>query len=761
VSESRQTERVAPTGSDGHIRLPSVLPGERGWNDQVARQYAQHAQALWDEQTEDLRPLHRIWERNLLFLTDQHWHELTRSGWRPRPDTETWRQRPTYNFCKPFAVTTLAKVTKTRPTYQVVPASSEPRDMQAAQLGDEVLEAKWTELKAQRRYRNACAWTIATGNGFLLPFWNTYSGKIKRLEVEVECPVYEKDGVTPLLEDADGSGVLVPATEVVMVPCDENGEPMLGADGRPKPGAKAHVIDEGEVSFRVLSPFQVRVNPEATSDEDVRLFQVAEAMSLREIYERWPEEASRVNASDVANLMGTQSTLASVFDGVATEGATSSPRDERVKSLSRALVIHTYRDKCEKHPEGLHWVSAGDVLLEKPGPLPDGLFCLIHMTDVIVPGRYHASSRLESVVSINREYNELSARIAEHHRLHANPKIGVPKQAGIRKSRFTSEPGEIVEYTYPFEPKPIAVAQMPASVFAERDRLLADFERVSGMRAVSQGGTSNGVTAGIAIMQLQEADDADMGPFLASGEEAVAALASAFLILIKNNYNDERLYYAAGPGRRYMAKSFRASDLEGAVDVVPQSGSSRPGSEVARQAVLMELAGNVPQLFLDPETGQFDAARFARALQFGGLEAAYESEDIDAAEALREEESFRMMGGVEDVEPVVCQPWQNDMVHLRQHRRTLAGAEWKEWPVEGQQALLAHFMETQAKVQAAQMQAAMAAAGMMPGQQGPRPGQGAPMKGDVDMGMAADPLGAEADMLEADMVGANGGDILN
>jgi len=758
---------TTPVGDHGPAPYPTVLPGTAGWNDNARRSYAAYLTALWDEQTQYLRPLHLAWQQNLLFLVGQHWHRLGRDGFRVDRTDPLWKLKPTYNLCLPFYNTYLAKVTKTRPATQVVPASSDPKDMKAAQLGDDLIEAKWTELKAARRYRHFCGWTILTGNGYALPFWNPRAGRIKRLEAEMECPVYEADGVTPLLvESEDEPGMLVPATEILTVPYDAEGEPMLGEDGRPRPGAKAHVVEEGEVDFRVYSPFQVRVNPEATCDEDVTWFIVTEPMSLREIAKRWPEAAAKVQAEDLSTVMGILSTLSGMLDGRLSDGSEFgvSPRDERQKSLPRALVKFYYERQCADYPEGRHWVSVGDVLLEEPQDLPDGLFRLIHTQDIIVPGRYHGMSKLEAAVAINREYNELSARIAEHHRLFANGKYAVPNQAGVKKGTFTTEPGEVVRYTYPYKPEPMPVPALPASVYQERERLLVDFERVTGMRAVSQGGTTGGVTAGIAIMQLQEADDADLGPFLASAEEAVADLAGAWLILIKNNYTDERLYYAAGPDRRYMVQSFRASDLEGAVDVIPQAGSSRPGSEVARQAVIMDLAQRFPVLFNDPETGRPDPARFARALQLGGLEAAYESEDGDVAEAMRIEEQISLLGGMDGMddstELVMPQPWQNLAVHYRQHRRTLAGAEWKEWPEEAQMVLQQRFLAVKAAIDQQRVQDAMLLAGGAPGgmpQEGGEPAAG-PMGG---MGAAMDPLGAEADMMEQGLEDAAGGGLLN
>lgn len=755
MAETSSIERTAARGSEGLVAYPHGDPG-RDPNRRAA--YARYVGALWDEQTEELRALHLVWEQNLLFLANQHWHRLGRDGLRMDRNLEDWEQRPVYNFCLPFYNTYLSKATKSRPATQTVPASSDPQDMKAAELADEVLDAKWTELKGQRRFRLWAAWTIATGNGYALPFWNARSGKLKRLEVEVECPIWAAPGMPLMVEGQDGREE--PATEVLMALCDEDGMPILGDDGRPKPGAKAHVIDQGEIDFRVYSPFQVRVNAEATCDEDVTSFVVGEPMSLRQIQERWPEHGHLVQEEDVNQIMGTHSTLTGVLDGhvkdVSRQGP--SPKDERAKKLPRALVKFYYEKQCPRYPDGRFWTCAGGVLLDDPQPLPDGLFALIHMQDVLVPGRYHGMSRLEAVVAINREYNELSARIAEHHELHSNPKILVPRQAGIKKGTWTRKPGEMMEYTYPMKPEAMPPAQLPASIFQERERLLADFERISGMRAVSQGGTTGGVTAGIAIMQLQEADDADMATFLASGEECVAELTGAWLTLIKANYTDERLYYAAGPDRRYMVRSFQASDLEGAVDVVPQAGSTRTGSEVARQAVMMEVAKSTPEVFQDAETGQFDVAAFARALQLGGLEPFYESHDVHRSEAMREEEVFSMLGGTEDVEIPVPEAWQDHRIHLYQHRRTLAGARWREWPQEAQDAFKAHYLATRDALEQEQMRKlAMLAPPPPPGEEG----DGAPAEGGVaggpnGMAVGMDPLGAGADMVEQDMELASG-----
>lgn len=713
INDTYEKDARTVTGERGPTQYPKgdgLKPGA----------YARYARALWDEQDDELRALHTIWQQNLLFLAGHQWAEPNAKGVFRLPPAPSWRERPVTNLCLPFYKTFLAKATKNRPTWFVIPASGDAKDMQGAQLGDEVLQAKWTELRAAKLYREACGWTIATGNCWLLPYWNTRTGKLRKLEVEVECPVYDERGEAVVRWNGE-TGEPEPVVEVLMVPCDENGEPQLEENGWPKRGAKPHHVDQGEVGFRVLSPFRVRMDPDATRDEDAAWFVVGEPMSLRKIERLWPEKSGLVKAEGVEEAEFGEN----VFGWAETAGIHDSmphPRDTRSRDLPKALVLYYYERPCEDYPEGRYWVSANGVTLEGPGPLPDEIFPLIHMVDVQVPGQLYGMATMTATVELNRAFNEKTAKIQEHENLFLNPKLLIPSESGIHKGQFTTQPGEAIKFRWPYEPKYMRLEALPRQVYAERDRIEADFEKVSGIRRISQGGVPAGVSAGIAIAQLQEADDTDLGPFLAMGEETIAELAGYLLQLIKKNYTDERIYYAAGPGRRYMVKSFRGSDLEGAVDVIPQTGSSLVLTQAARQQLLLDVVKTIPDMFRDPETGQIDSAAIARLLPFGGIESLHENEDVDLQEALREEEAFSLMGeDTDDMELPRPMPWQNARVHLRQHRRTLVTGEWKDWPDAAQQAFLQHYAETVAADAAGKMQQQTGlpmdpAAGVMPGE---------------------------------------------
>jgi hypothetical protein len=662
------------------------------------KQYAAYIRALWDEQNEFMSQLHQVWTRNLLFLTGRQWDVLGKDGLFRPARVASWKEQPVSNLTLAFFRNYLAKALKNRPAWTVMPASTEPDDIHAAELGDQVLEAKWQELRLARVLRSAVSWCIATGNGFLYPFWNSRTGRYVPAEAVMEVPVYDEDGEIVGMEEA-----------VVLL--SKNGDPQLLESGLPDPSAEPHMVDEGDVGVRSISPFQVRVSPEAGSDEDMGWMIISEVRTIRELAVSYPDLASdlRPEAVDLAADVSFSALNALAGD----DGARLTPHsDDRDRHLDKAMVLHYHEKPSDDYPMGRYWVACGDLLLEEPQPLPEGVWPpIVHLEDVVIPGRYFASSVVEQIVPLNKHYNEINANIKEHHSLMAKGKWLAPRGSGVKPGMITNAPGEVIQFNPGFEPRQAQIAPLPQTVIEERNRVFSDIEMVGGQHRVSFGKAPPGVSAGVAFLQLQEADDTDLGPFLSMLEDRVADLAGAILQIVKERYTTERLIHVVGADKKYQVRSFRGADLAGAVDVRPQAGSSFPWSKTAQQSMLLSLAAQMPQLFTDRETGQFDAAKFARLLPIGGLGNIGNESDLDVQEALREEDVFAGVGdefGMEDLPQVGF--WQNHDIHYLQHCRVLKSAAFRDWAPEAQQAFLQHVQETQQSrdgkaIQMAQMQA--------------------------------------------------------
>jgi hypothetical protein len=658
-------------------------------DDESEEKYAVYSRAMLDERRTAMETLFFTWTQNLLFLAGKQWWKFDPvAGSFVSPTVPKWRERPVRNILLPFFRNVLAKLTKNRPQSSCVSASTDPEDMEAAELGNDVLRAKWQEKGVGKKLKKAVAWMIPTGNAYIKPSWNTDAGIFVPLTTLVEAGKYDEAG-----------GMV--GTEVIEVPCDEEGDPLLDEEGGYETEAEPAYVDIGDIDFQVLSPFQVFADIGATEDDDVRFLVIVEPLTLREIARRWPD-AGPIQAEDVSEIDRFDSFISGVAAGPDTQFM-GTGIEEQDAAVAKALVIHSYERPKSTHPMGRHWVSVGRQLLERPGPLPDGIWpVVVHLEDVPDPGRYNSKSVMTDAVGIQREYNEASGQIKEHHNLLLRGKWLVPIGSNIRRGQITEEPGEVIQHTPGFPPTQADLKALPAPVYAEREKILEDFQLITSMREVSMGSAPPGVSSGRAFLVLQEADDSDLGPTITMLEEGIAELSWLSIQIIQRFYDEERLIHITGENNQFKVRSFQGADLSGIVDVVPQYGSATPWSKTAMQSMMIELAATVPAMFTDPETGEFDQERFRRVLPIGGEKAVGLQGELDIAEALREDEAFELWDGQSQL-PMVM-PWQNHATHLRQHGRTLKSAIFRTWAPEAQQALTEHWVETQNTIMELEMQ---------------------------------------------------------
>lgn len=679
--------------------------------------YFAYCNELWQEQDGALEPLHQSWVQNLLFLQNMQWFERDRiSGkWQHRTGP-AWRRWPVTNLVLPYYRNVLAKATKQKPASTAIPASLDPSDIHAARLAEDVLEAKWVELRMARTIRRFVSWAILTGNGYLYPFWNEETGKMEPLMQRIEVGVYE-----------EGTHELVDQVEMDC-PCDHDGQPFMREDGTYDVEREPLYRDIGDVGVRALNPFQVRVDPGAEEEEDVRWFIIAEAVPIRDLERSFPEFRGQFHSSDVGDLDRYDALISGA--GLGPDTQVVAGQVDTGEQVPKAIIYHYHERPCDDYPEGRYFAVTEGVLLQEPGPLAEGIWpCLVHLKDLDIPGRYHGGCTMESVVGLNREYNEVNQQILEHHQLLLRGKWLVPIGSQIRRGTITQEPGEVIQHTPGLAPSQAELRPLPSAVYNERDRIQNDFQLVTGIHKVSLGEAPQGVTSGRAFLVLQEADDTDLGPFIAALELAVAEISWMILQIMQSRYDDERLVRSVGRDRSYRIQAFRGADLGGVADVVPQTGSAFPWSQAARQSAMIDLLTAVPDLFVDPETGQLDRARIQRELIVGGIETSFADADVDYNEVQREHariEEIVVPPGIppEEAQAAVMEaippirPWQNHTYHLHQHARLLKSAEIEAWHPAARMALEMHYQQTvemlgelELQRQEAQRQLAMQQAG--------------------------------------------------
>ncbi len=88
------------------------------------------------------------------------------------PDAPYYRSRPVINRIRPVIRTELSKLTSQKPNAFIIPASSEDRDLYAAQAGEQIWESVYRGKKIDNVLRRAVFWALTCGTGFIKAYWD-------------------------------------------------------------------------------------------------------------------------------------------------------------------------------------------------------------------------------------------------------------------------------------------------------------------------------------------------------------------------------------------------------------------------------------------------------------------------------------------------------------------------------------------------------------------------------------------------------------
>lgn len=89
------------------------------------------------------------------------------------PPAPYYRSRPVVNLIRPLIRTEMSKLTAQKPNAFIVPASSDERDLYAANAGEQLWDSIFREKKIHNKLRRTVFWASITGNGFLKAWWDS------------------------------------------------------------------------------------------------------------------------------------------------------------------------------------------------------------------------------------------------------------------------------------------------------------------------------------------------------------------------------------------------------------------------------------------------------------------------------------------------------------------------------------------------------------------------------------------------------------
>jgi hypothetical protein len=597
------------------------------------------------------------WHLNLAYYFGEQWLFWNR-GRLDRPRLDPSRITLTDNRIIGIVRTELARMTKQKPAWQVVPVTAEDTDLQAALTGEKILEYLWHHLHMRDKLVDTLLWSRITGAGFWKIVWDSAKGQ----KIQI-------------LADGEGNPVLHPVTGAPVKPPEA-----LDEQGQLPEGSVPKTIATGDVHIETVSPFEVFTDPIATTLEDCEwLIQVA-VKSPEYVKQHFGVEIE----PDVDIAPGpTESRLFPSYQVAGTSGY-------------KGIKLNEYWCTPNSlHPEGRRAVWAkGKILYEGPNPYT----CLpyVMFRSIPVPGRFWPTSITEQLRGPQTELNKIRSQIVENAQRIGNPALLASRQANIN---YSGTPGERIDFddTVPNAiPSYLQPPQMPQYVLQQQDRVEAAMQDISGQHEVSNAQVPAGVTAASAINLLQEADETRLGPAIFDMEETLGKAGSMLLKLVAQYWTDERTVMIAGEEHAMDALVFRGAALKENTHVEVQAGSQLPKSKAARQAAIQEMLNLYFQYQGHEPMNKRMLGKVLKDLEAGGLEKLFGDTSVDEGQINRENQQISQ--GAE----LPINVYDNHQAHIEGHTEFQKGPSYLQFGPQVKQALERHVVLHRQQLLAAQ-----------------------------------------------------------
>lgn len=604
---------------------------------------------------------------------------------------EDGQERITLNKIRPRVTTLLAKHTKNKIKFDVIPASKEQRDMEIAKGAHKFAQFLWQDLDMSSKTANIFLNNLVKG-WCMVKTW---------FDPTVGTDVSPAEGETGYDE------------------WKANGEKSLFT---------------GEIRCRVCDPLTIFIDPAATTEDEIRWVVERKARDVDEIYEEYGIQVSPdanvdyLNPYDVTNISSY---------GI---GGNESKRNERM-----ALVYELCMKPCKKYPKGLKYTCTGTQELdidEKAGDIPYVLFGYIP-----IPGTIKYDAIVKDMIPVQRGINIKRSMIATHSKRLGNSMWLIPTGSGVDEEDLTNETGGFVYYTPQSNMKPERATAPDIPSFFDRDLAndAIDLDDMSGAREVSQGRMPSGLDTlgGLEIMVEQENEKLIVSAQIY--ENGMKKVMQRMLKLLKNHYTEERQGRILGEDNEVELIAFRGSDLTGHEDIKIVQGSSLPEMKAAQQERIMLMwnsgaivkkdgtpdpntllrmmgMGDSTELFeqheLDENKAKLENRIFgeiANDQQFMQAMKQYQ-QDMPQYEMFVQEqaanghtpEEIQAAGAVAPTPPpmpgVIVRDFQDHEIHIYNHNVFRKSSQYDELPPEAQAAVDAHVAEHEQMLMAPMME---------------------------------------------------------
>ena len=534
------------------------------------------------------------------------------------------------NHLRDLTETKVSQMTRLKPAVEVLPSNGEYEDRASAKVVGLLIRHLFyinnIDFMVQQMHRHARIF----GESFLFIDYDETKGDLDPLYVEAR-----NEGIDSI-ELPDGS-----------------------VHDMKKPLKTGDVSYDLELPWRVLMQRKLKL-------EDVEYSFRIKVEETETLKEKYPDKAKQIKKEEDLKM----------FDIENLED----------RFLEDHVVVYEFYHKrvADKVPEGAFIRFTDSVILDKElNKFQHDKLNFVRLTDQDVPNVLNGVSAYESILPLQKMYDNLSTLIAKNIYLTAHAKWMMPR--GAAKIEQLGNDNTIVQYQGGIPPQLVQVMPNPPEVYSFREAIKQDMQTVYGSQGISRGEIPKGITAASALQFLNELENERNSTDISKHSFLVLDIAKMSVSVAAANYriDDGRMVRIVGQDNKHLIKHFDVANLHKSYDIRFDNSTGLPETKSAKIQRIMDTMQRNPNLFAPERWEELldlgDANRMVKLATAAVQAADSENEDMLAGEPV---------GMPED--------WEDHISHWRSHSAAIQSRVFKEEaPPEVKQQFKIHLHVTE------------------------------------------------------------------
>lgn len=469
--------------------------------------------------------------------------------------------------------------------------ANRPQDEDRAVITEAVINYWWRHYDFRTPFRRAAKDFLVIGHGWIKVGYRFVE------KFEAMDPGEKQESIDEMTLQADMYAANNPELANDL-PTDEEIEANI-------PESKAVIVEDRPFLERI-SPFDMFVDPEATSLEDAKWIAQRIVRSLEEVKadERYRSSVRRSIKADAA---------------LSADWMSENQRKKMNADLERVTVWEFYDLQDETicvFAEG-----ADDYLID-PVEMP---YAFGHPYEFIanyeVPDEFYPIGDLEMVEAPQQELNKTRSQMMNHRKkygrkyLYRASALGPDGRQGL-ESNEDNIAIEVIDDNLPLQDilMPVPITPMSGDLYQYSQIIESDMDKVSGVNEYARGATPEVRRTATEAAMIQDASNARSADKLALIELAIGKIARKVLMLAQQYMTDTQVARVVGAEGQQFWFDYEVEDIEGEYDFSVEGGSTQPQNDTFRRQQAVAMMNSLAPLIgtvIDP------AQIVKHVLQFG------------------------------------------------------------------------------------------------------------------------------------------------